>query len=242
MKTLSVISQILLSSLLFAVLSIGGCNCWKKTTVVSFEAQPETICAGNEVILSWQTKFGTTTTISADPETTPAIGIVDNEGSASVQIEENTIFTIHVSGNWGEDTKTKKVFVVPEGGTDFTLAAAPKCVSGQISRSAVATPEDWSSDLTVTTVINTSGQSIRVSHGNTAVNLGTNDETVAFNGQQLVGDWGLMKIGENGQPIIENCGGGTGGTTHSADENTDHGTAPGSLSIKVHVICPAKPK
>jgi peptidoglycan-associated lipoprotein len=74
------------------------------------EVEPASILQGEKALLTWSTENATTARIS------PAIGVVDTEGSREVAPTQDTVYTLSVEGPGGVTTATARVSIVNSGG------------------------------------------------------------------------------------------------------------------------------
>ena len=75
-------------------------------TILSFQANPTTINAGQSTMLIWQTK-------NADQVTISSLGAVAKSGTSSVSPTQTTTYTLTASNSFGQATATVTVTVIP---------------------------------------------------------------------------------------------------------------------------------
>jgi hypothetical protein len=208
---------------------LGGCG---DIPINDFEVLPKHCCGGDIVTITWDTEGETT--ITADPRVNPPLGRVDNTGSESRIIDETTTFSITATDGDATDTWMRTVEVIPADGKTIGLTVTGTCVGGSPQWVVARIPSDWSDSLEVGSVINRSGQDIRVSHrGASNILIGENDVTTALDGELFSGDWVLSPA----QPLAVNpCPVSGGGETRGGEEEARAPALP-SLIIDVHVVC-----
>jgi len=91
------------------LLVLSGCAAAISPTIVTFQAAPPTITAGQESILIWVVTGAQTATIE------PGVGTVDLAGSTAVRPSQTTTYTITATGYGGTASSPLTVTVNPSG-------------------------------------------------------------------------------------------------------------------------------
>jgi hypothetical protein len=172
---------------LFLLLGLCGCS----PSIYSFKAEPNRICGGDPVKLSWNaSKAGMITGAQAPGE-------VESQGSAQVFPRSSSVrYHFEVSGLFGSAARDVDVEIAdrktgPIGQSISDPSAT--CSGSTLAVTAVAPPELVSSNLLVgsITTLAEDKHAYHVEHAGKTADLAPGASTDAFAGLPLTGDWKL---------------------------------------------------
>lgn len=173
----------------FTLALVGLCGC--PPAIYSFKAEPNRICGGDAVKLSWSASKAGVITVAQAP------GPVEANGTAEVVPRSNSVrYHFEVSGLFGSAARDADVEIAdrktgPIGQSISDPSAA--CKERTLSVVALAPPELVSSRLLVgsLTTLTEDKHTYHVEHAGKAADLAPGASTNAFEGMPLTGEWKL---------------------------------------------------
>lgn len=159
----------------------------------SFKAEPNEICRGSQVRLTWDaSKAGT---LAATP-TIAGMGPVASHGNQLVAPAATTHFHLEVSNLFGHAGRDVDVAVQDTSNLSKTLSrsmadSSADCDAKSFWVTAVAPPDFWDQKLKVGRVSSADGRRYHVEHAGTAGDVAPGAPSDAFNGVAVSGDWKL---------------------------------------------------
>jgi hypothetical protein len=183
------------------VLGIALSACGPKIT--TFNAEPNVICGGSRVHLSWDATSPGSITASSPTE---GIGDIDKHGELWVNPKATTRFHLEVSNIFGRDARDVDVSVSQPAeskvlGQSVADASAACDVNG-ISVTVVAPAGFWDPKLRVAKVTSSDGRPYHVEHDGRAGDVTPSASSNAFDGAEVAGEWKLRTPLADG----ESCG------------------------------------
>jgi hypothetical protein len=184
-----VITMQLLRRSLGAALLTCVCSC--SPSIYTFKAEPNRVCSGDAVTLSWNASKGG---LISGPQ---APGAVDAQGSAQVSPRGGTVrYHFEVRNLFGSAARDVDVEVAdgklgPIGQSIADPSAT--CSGSTLGVTAVAPPELVSSHLLVGTIstLAEDRHAYHVEHAGKSADLTPGSSTDAFKGLSLSGEWRL---------------------------------------------------
>jgi hypothetical protein len=170
-------------------LAVGGCA----PTIDSFRAEPNVICRGSTVRLSWVASTGGQ--LSSRPPT-GALGNVPKEGSVDVSPEKPTTFRLDVSSLFGRASHEAGVDVrdvpsVPKQIGQSVADPSAGCDTASVWVTDNVPADFWDPQLRVGTVASSDSRSYHVEHGGKVGDVNPSTPSTAFAGLPVAGPWKL---------------------------------------------------
>lgn len=181
MKNIHSISYILI--LLFFVSS-----CAPK--ILSFNAIPRNICAGQETTISWKVRG--VGLLTADT-TTNNTGPVPDQGSAGFAPTKNTVFTITAMRSGKDPAYAEQEVLVFKSGEQRKLVFMTEPLgTNRLVATKTLKAEVWNDVLRIDTISGLSDRPLHLVHeGKEATLSADGTETGAFKGSRLSGKWDI---------------------------------------------------
>ena len=170
------------------LLTCAGCA----PAIYSFTAQPNKVCNGGSVALSWSASTDGKLT-ARPPKGIPSV--VPAQGSASVA--PSTVVRLHleVSNLWGSAARDNDIEVLSGRSIEIGQSVADPsatCVGSALSVTATAPAQSWSTTALVDNIASLTGDShaYHVEHAGVKADLAAGGaSTGAFRGTPVVGPW-----------------------------------------------------
>lgn len=169
------------------LLACAGCG----PAIYSFTAQPNKVCNGGAVALSWNASTDGKIT-SVAPNGLPPL--VPARGSASITPSTVIRLRLQVSNFWGSASRDNDIEMLSGRSLEIGQSVADpsaKCEGNALSVTATAPAQSWSATARVDNIGSLAGDRhvYHVEHAGVTADLAPGTSTRAFQGTPVVGPW-----------------------------------------------------
>lgn len=171
---------------------ITGC-----AQIKSFSAAPSTVCPGETVQVEW--KASDKVMLNATPSL-EGLGEGPAEGSRSFAPTQNTRFILEVPGLLKSDQREWDVIVIPSQSSRL-LGGVAQCEGNPplVSTSFSIQPKDSSSRVRAVSIGNNYHRPLKVSKGETEVEIAPGSATDRFKNVPIIGTWTIRAPAGTGE-------------------------------------------
>jgi hypothetical protein len=190
------------------------------TPGASLRAEPNVICPGDPVTLTWTATDSAT--ITADPPGASGLGDVPLTGARKVSPSVTTTYTLTVRHYFKQNSSQASVDVRPDlpGSKRIGQSVSDPsadCDSSSVWVTAIAPANFWSPRLLVGRIASSDGRSYRVEHGGKSADIDPAHPSDLLRNLPVAGPWKLSTTLKSG----EAC----------------HHNVPNTLAIDVFGVC-----